>query len=109
MESHFGRSDVADIKYAPSVYDPSFKATIGRDSVLKIELASEVDDLAIHYTFDNTFPDHHSPKYKSALTPPKDAVQLKVVTYRGKKQTGRLLAMPIDELRKRAISKRNYE
>ncbi|MDQ3277996.1 MAG: family 20 glycosylhydrolase [Bacteroidota bacterium] len=109
VEDHFERFDVADIKYAPSVYDPSFKATRGADSTLKIELATEANDLTIHYSFDNTFPDHHSPKYTGALTAPKDAVQLKVVTYRGKEQKGRMLAMPIEELKKRADSKRNYE
>jgi hexosaminidase len=108
VENHFGRYDMADIKYAPSVYDPSFKVSRGKDSILKIELATEVDDLTIHYSFDNTFPDHFSPVYKSALEPPKDAVQLKVVTYRGKKQMGRLIAMPIEELKRRADRKQNF-
>jgi hexosaminidase len=108
VENHFGRYDMADIKYAPSVYDPSFKVSRGKDSILKIELATEVDDLTIHYSFDNTFPDHFSPVYKSALEPPKDAVQLKVVTYRGKKQMGRLIAMPLEELKRRADKKQNF-
>jgi hexosaminidase len=108
VENHFGRYDIADVKYAPSVYDPSFKVSRGRDSIIKIELATEVDDLTIHYSFDNTFPDHFSPKYTTALEPPKDAVQLKVVTYRGKKQMGRLLVMPIDELKRRADKKQNF-
>lgn len=109
VEKHFSRFDEADINYAPSVYDPIFKATRGSDSTLRIELATEVDDLSIHYSFDNTFPDHYSPKYTGVLTPPDDAVQLKVVTYRGREQMGRLIAMPIDELKKRADAKRNYE
>lgn len=109
VEQHFSRYDEADIKYAPSVYDPNFKATRGSDSTLRIELATEVDDLSIHYSFDNTFPDHHSPKYTGVLTPPKDAVQMKVVTYRGREQVGRMIAMPIEELKKRADTKRNYE
>ncbi len=108
VEAHFARYDVADIKYAPSVYDPSFKVSKAGDK-LKVELATEIKDLDIYYSFDNTFPDHHSLKYKGALTPPTDAVQLKVVTYRGKKQMGRLITMPIDELKKRADTKRNYD
>jgi hexosaminidase len=88
VEAHFGRYDMADVKYAPSVYDPSFKATKAGDK-LKIELATELKDLDIYYSFDNTFPDHHSLKYKGPLSPPTDAVELKVVTYRGKKQMGR--------------------
>jgi hexosaminidase len=76
---------------------------------LKIELATELKDLDIYYSFDNTFPDHHSLKYKGPLTPPTDAVELKVVTYRGKKQMGRLITMPIEELKKRADTKKNYD
>ena len=109
MEEHFGRSDAARVKYAPSVYDPSFKATKGANGQLKIELGKEVEDLDIYYTFDNSFPDNYYPKYKEPLTPPKDAVQLKVVTYKGDRQVGRIIAMPIEELQKRADSKRNYE
>jgi hexosaminidase len=108
VEAHFGRYDVADVKYAPSVYDPSFKATKAGDK-LKVELATELKDLDIYYSFDNTFPDHHSLKYKGPLTPPTDAVELKVVTYRGKKQMGRLITMPIEELKKRADTKKNYD
>ncbi|WP_121356981.1 beta-N-acetylhexosaminidase [Flavisolibacter nicotianae] len=109
VENHFQRSDVAQIKYAPSVYDPSFKASKDANGELKIELGKEVDDLDIYYTFDNSFPDNFYPKYKSPLTPPKDAVQLKVVTYKGDKQVGRIIAMPIEELKKRADNKRNVE
>ncbi|HEU4901664.1 MAG TPA: family 20 glycosylhydrolase [Flavisolibacter sp.] len=109
VEDHFQRYDVAQIKYAPSVYDPSFKVSKDANGELKIELGKEVDDLDIYYSFDNTFPDNFYPKYKSALTPPKDAVQLKVVTYKGDKQVGRVIAMPIEELKKRADKKQNFE
>jgi hexosaminidase len=110
VENHFGRSDVAGVKYAPSVYDPIFTASKGKgaDTALKIALSTEVSDLDIYYTFDNSFPDNFYPKYTSPLTPPKDAVQLKVVTYKGNKQVGRIIAMPIDELRRRADRKQNY-
>jgi hexosaminidase len=100
---------VAQIKYAPSVYDPSFKVSKDANGELKIELGKEVDDLDIYYSFDNTFPDNFYPKYKSALTPPKDAVQLKVVSYKGDKQVGRIIVMPIEELQKRADKKQNFE
>ncbi|MEJ7671564.1 MAG: FN3 associated domain-containing protein [Chitinophagaceae bacterium] len=42
----------------------------------------------IYYTFDNSFPDNFYPKYTTALVPPKDAVMLKVITYKGKKPVG---------------------
>ena len=102
VEQHFERFDVADKKYAPSVYDPGFTASFTADKKLKIELDKEVEALDIYYSFDNSFPDNHYPKYTGALIAPKDAVMLKVVTYKGKKQTGRIIAMPIAELKARA-------
>jgi hexosaminidase len=106
VESHFARYDVADKKYAPSVYDPIFTASKNSKGDLIIELATEVKGLSIHYSFDNSFPDHHYPEYTNALTPPKDAVMLKVITYRGNKPMGRMIAMPIGELKARAEKKK---
>ena len=101
VEKHFGRLDMAEIKYAPSVYDPSFKVSTTADNQLKIELGKEVEALDIYYSFDNTFPDNFYPKYSEALIPPKDAVMLKVITYKGKQPVGRMIAMPIAELKNR--------
>lgn len=106
VEDHFARFDVADKKYAPSVYDPSFTASLTADKQLKIELDKEVEALDIYYSFDNSFPDRFYPKYTGALTAPKDAVMLKVITYKGKKPVGRMIAMPIAELRSRAEKKK---
>jgi hexosaminidase len=105
VEKHFERFDVAEIKYAPSVYDPIFTVSRTPDKKLKIELGKEVEGLDIYYTFDNSFPDNFYPKYTTALVPPKDAVMLKVITYKGKKPVGRMISMPIEELKKRADKK----
>ncbi len=102
VETHFERLDEAEVKYAPSVYDPIFKVTKTKDNQPKVELSSEVEGLDIYYSFDNSFPDRFYPKYKEALIPPGDAVMLKVVTYKGKKQVGRYNLMPVEELKKRA-------
>ena len=102
VEQHFKRLDVAETKYAPSVYDPIFKASRAADRQLMIEMSTEVDGLDIYYSFDNSFPDRFYPKYTEKLTPPKDATMLKVITYRGKQPVGRMLNMPIEELNKRA-------
>jgi hexosaminidase len=102
VEKQFPRFDAAHVKYAPSMFDPIFTATKTSDGKLKIELATEINDLDIHYSFDNSFPDNYYPKYTEALTPPEDAVMLKVITYRGDKKMGRMIAMPISELNKRA-------
>jgi len=106
VESHFSRLDAAQIKYAPSVYDPIFKASKTSDNQLQVDLSTEAKGLDIFYSFDNSFPDRFYPKYTAPLIPPKDAVMLKVVTYKGSEQVGRIIAMPIDELKKRAESRR---
>ncbi|MHB1178383.1 MAG: beta-N-acetylhexosaminidase [Daejeonella sp.] len=102
VEKQFKRMDLAEIKYAPSVYDPIFKAIKTPDNRLKVELSTEVSGLDIYYSFDNSFPDRFYPKYTSPLIAPIDAVQLKVITYKGKDPVGRMLTMPISELKTRA-------
>ncbi len=102
VEKHFKRMDIAEIKYAPSVYDPIFKASNTVDNRLKIELSTEVDGLDIYYSFDNSFPDRFYPKYTTPLIVPIDATQFKVITYKGKDPVGRMLTMPISVLRERA-------
>ncbi|WP_411273812.1 beta-N-acetylhexosaminidase [Daejeonella sp.] len=102
VESHFKRLDLSEIKYAPSVYDPIFKATKTPDNRLKIELSTEVSGLDIHYSFDSSFPDKFYPKYTTPLIAPIDASQLKLITYKNGKPVGRMLTMPISELKTRA-------
>ncbi len=105
VEVQMPRFDVSETKYATSMFEPIFKVNKLTDSTFSIELSTEAEGLDIHYSFDNSFPDYYYPKYTTALTVPKDAVQLKVVSYRGKKQMGRILTMPIEVLRKRAGKK----
>jgi len=104
-EKHFERLDIAETKYAPSVYDPIFTVKRSADRQLSITLATEVEGLDMYYSFDNSFPDHFYPKYTAPLVPPIDAKVLKVITYRGKKPIGRMMNMPIEELEKRAGKK----
>ena len=105
VESHFGRFDIAEIKYAPSVYDPIFNVSRTDDKQLKIELETEPQGLDIYYSFDNSFPDRFYPKYSQPLVAPKDATMLKVITYKGKKAVGRMISMPIEEMQRRADKK----
>ena len=72
---------------------------------LKVELGKEIDDLDIHYSFDETHPDNFYPKYKTPLTVPKDALSLKVITYRNGKPVGKQIKIPVAELEKRANKK----
>ncbi len=105
VEAQFKRFDAAEIKYAPGMYDPSFKVSVNEEGGLVVELATEIDDLDIYYSFDNSYPDHFYPKYTAPLTVPVDATLLRVITYRGKQPVGRMVNMPVAELRKRASRK----
>jgi hexosaminidase len=105
VEEHFKRFDIAQIKYAPSMYDPVFVPIIGPNNTLVVELSTEIPGLDIHYTFDNSFPDNFYPKYSSPLTVPKDAFNLKVITYRDNKPIGRLITVPVTDLRGRIKKK----
>lgn len=102
VEEHFKRFDVSETKYSPSVYDPIFKAGKTADRKLTVDLSLEVEGLDIYYSFDNSFPDRFYPKYMGTLTVPIDAKQLKLITYRGNMPIGRMLTMPVEELKKRA-------
>lgn len=105
-EEHFKRFDIADIKYAPSVYDPIFTVKRNDKQRLELSLATEIEGLDIHYSFDNSFPDHHYPKYTETLLVPIDANWVRVITYRDGKPIGRMQNMPIEELIKRAPIKK---
>ncbi|MGI8583693.1 MAG: beta-N-acetylhexosaminidase [Chitinophagaceae bacterium] len=107
VEKQFGRLDIAEIKYSPSMYDAIFTVNKTPDNQLKIQLSTEVNGLDIYYSFDNTFPDRFYPKYSSPLIVPKESVMLKVITYKGKQPVGRMIAMPIEELQKRAKGKKS--
>ena len=101
VEQQFKRYNIREIKYSPAVYDPIFSPKKNKGQ-LQIELATEIDGLDTYYSFDNSFPDRFYPKYTGPLTAPKDAVMLKVITYRGLQPVGRMIAMPLGELNKRA-------
>lgn len=104
MEAQFPRFDAAQVKYARSAYQavitPVRDNTV-RDS-MKISLSTEIPGLDIYYTFDDTNPDRFYPKYNGeALTIPDGAKQLNVVTWRGDKQVGQQINIPLDLLKKR--------
>jgi hexosaminidase len=101
-EYHFTRFDAAEKNYSPAVYDPIFKVNKGKNNEIQVELVTEISGLNIHYSFDNSFPDIFYPKYKQPLTVPKDATAMKVITSANGKLKGRMIVMPVAELKKRA-------
>lgn len=102
VEAQFQRFDIAGVNYAPSMYDAIFEVTKKDTTTVIVKLSTEVEGLSIHYSFDNSFPDNFYPAYTAPLTVPKEAVAMKVITYRNNKPVGRMMVMPIAELKKRA-------
>ena len=102
VEQHQQRFFLQEIKYAPSMYDPIFEVKRDKTGRLQVLLSTEVDDLSIHYSFDNSFPDNFYPRYTTPLTVPDDAFQLRVITYRGNTPVGRMNTLTVEEMRKRA-------
>ena len=105
VEQHFDRFDVAEIKYAPSMYEPVYSVTKDNTGKLIVQLSTEVENIDIHYSFDNSFPDQYYPKYASPLLVPKDASNMNIVTYRNGKKMSRDIRFPIAELAKRVAKK----
>jgi hexosaminidase len=105
-ETHFKRFNTAEIKYAPSMYDPDFAVTKNKNGELVVTLTTELEDLDIYYSFDNSYPDHFYPKYTGPITVPVDASLLRVITYRGSMPVGRMNNMPVEVLKKRAGKKK---
>ena len=101
VEQQFKRYDIREIKYAPSIYEPIFAAK-SINGQLQISMTTEIEGLDIYYSFDNSFPDKFYPKYTIAIIAPKDAVMLKVITYKGNDPVGRMINLPIDVMEKRA-------
>lgn len=101
VEAQFKRFDLQEVKYAPSMYDPDFIPSYTKDSTVQIQLKNEVNGLDIHYSFDNTYPDKFYPTYTQPLTVPNYATEIKVITYRDGKPIGRMITMPVAELKRR--------
>jgi hexosaminidase len=102
VENNFPRMDIEHVKYSRCMFDPIFTAKKDANDSLLIQLSTEVEGLDIHYSFDNSHPDNYYPVYKEPLSVPKEAVMLKVVTYRGDELVGRQIDMPVSELKRRA-------
>lgn len=100
-EDHFIRADFGGINYARSIYNAIIIPFYDENSNMQIKLETEIEGLDTYYTFDNTDPDLFSHKYDRALSVPKDATWLKVITYRDQKPVGKMIKLRIDELEKR--------
>ena len=84
------------------MYDPIIKATKGPNGLPVAELSTEISGLDIFYSFDNSFPDKFYPKYTEPVEVPKDAVTMRMITYRNSEPVGRMISIAVAELKKRA-------
>ena len=108
LEPQLRKFDRLDYKYAKSYLDAVVKPKFDKNDSLQIQLGTEIKGLDIYYTFDNTFPDSHSTKYQNGqvLDIPKNSSRIILVTYKDDKQVGKIITVPIADLRKRAKGKK---
>lgn len=102
MEANFARYNIANVNYATSVFDASIQPV--KDTVnktMRIALTTELKDLDVYYTFDGTYPDHFSPKYKEPLAIPIGSDMFRVLTYRNHQPVGKMITVSIKDLEKR--------
>lgn len=99
-QQHFKRLDRAEVKYSPAIYDPIITIR-KKNGDYFVQLTTEIEGLDIYTSFDNSSPDRFYPRYLEPLKIPKDAIMLRIVTYKGKNQVGRLMSIRVDELKNR--------
>ncbi len=102
VEDQLARLTMAGTKYSPAMYEPDIKASKAGANGVEVQLNTEIDGVDVYYSFDNSFPDNYYPKYTAPVTVPKDAEQLRIVSYRNGRQVGRPMTISVAELRKRA-------
>ena len=102
VESHMERFDVAQKKYAPSMYEPIIQVSRNSQGELTVLPSTEVSGLTIHYSFDHSYPDQFYPLATGPVVVPKDANVMRIVTYRGNKAMGRTMNLTIEDIIKRA-------
>lgn len=105
VEQHLARLAEAEIKYAPSMYDPDFAVSQGADSLLRVSLTTELPDLDLYYSLDSSYPDRFSARYSQPLIIPSDTKQLRVISYRGKAPLGRMITLAVAELKSRVAQR----
>jgi hexosaminidase len=101
VENHFERSTQAGINYAPSLYDPIMIVKKNSEGKLVVELNAEAPDLDFYYTFDNTIPNYYYDKYTGPTVLPEGTDMIRIASYRGKNQMGRLISLTVEDLAKR--------
>jgi hexosaminidase len=103
VEKHFEKLDAANVKYAKSIYDPIVTTKSNSKGELYATMEGEIEGLSFYYTIDESMPDNFSDAYKAPFIVPEDVTILRVISYRDGKPIGKLLNIPIESLKKRAV------
>lgn len=101
MEAHFNRSNFGDVNYSKAVYDP-LVTTKMNDDELELTLATEIPDLKIYYSIDESMPDNHSLLYEKPVNLPRGPINLRVQAYRNGNPIGHLITLSRKQLESRA-------
>lgn len=101
LEPQFVRLETAGINFSRAAFDVLVTAKNDKNNLLAT-LSTDIDDLDIYYTLDNTNPDIYSSKYKQPVEVPKGIYQLRTAAFRKDKAVGKMLIITREELEKRA-------
>lgn len=104
MVQHFTRFDHAGVNYARSAFDPSIKM-ISENGKNKISMSTEINELDVHYSFDESFPDQYYPKYLVPVVIPEGASRIRAVAVQDGKVVSKQISIELKELSKRMAGK----
>ncbi|CAN5149502.1 family 20 glycosylhydrolase [soil metagenome] len=100
VQAQFPRMDLAEIRYARGIYDPIITAKDVR-GYTQVTMDTELKDLDIYYSIDESIPDNYYPKYTGPVILPADAAHIKIITYQNGVKVGQLINLSMDDLRRR--------
>lgn len=103
VESHFSKLEAANVKYAKSMYDPIVTTQLNTKGELIVKMEGEIEGLKIYYSIDDSMPDNFSNEFTSPFVLPEDVTLLRVISYRDGKPLGKMLSIPLESLKTRAV------
>ena len=103
VEGQFEKLDAANVKFAKSIYDAIVTTQLNTKWELIVNMEGEVENLKFYYTIDDQMPDNYSDQFTKPFVLPEDVTLLRVQSYRDGKPIGKLLNIPIESLKKRAV------
>lgn len=93
--------DAKKIKYSTMVFEPIVRVIKNGVDSNKIKIETEIKNLDIYYSFDNTEPDEFYSKYNGKLLAiPKAAETIKVISYKNGKPLGKMVTEELNKIKK---------